>query len=172
MGVDVKIAKSKDEYLKCLDIRKSVFIKEQKVDKNLEIDEFEKTCTHFLVYVDGQAVATGRFRIKNIFLKFERMAVLKEFRGRKLGSVLLKHMVDVGYKKYPRYLQTMHAQEGALHFYKKMGWEVISKSFIEADIKHYLMVNFLKDQTYIKNLKCLKEPYLDPDLKKRLESYL
>lgn len=172
MSAEVKIAKSEDEYLKCLDIRKSVFITEQKIDKNLEIDEFEKSSTHFLVYVDEQTVATGRFRIKNNFLKFERMAVLKEYRGRKLGSILLKYMVEIGYKKYPKYLQIIHAQENALNFYKKLGWEVIGKSFIEADIKHYLMVNFLKDPSYIKNLKCLKEPFLDNDLKKYLESYL
>jgi len=161
-----------NEHQKCLDIRKKVFIEEQKVDKDIEVDEHEKDAVHFLVYVDKKAVATGRFRIKNSFLKFERMAVLKDCRGMKLGSKLLNYMKEVGFDKYPRYLQITHAQKSAISFYEKNGWVKMGKAFMEANIEHFLMINVLKDKKYIKNLICFKDASLDENIKKYLQSLI
>ncbi|NGX63727.1 MAG: putative N-acetyltransferase YjcF [Candidatus Anoxychlamydiales bacterium] len=170
-NIEIKIADI-DEYQKCLDIRNKVFIEEQKVDKDIEIDEHEKEATHFLVSVNERAVATGRFRIKNSFLKFERMAVLKDCRGMKLGSKLLNYMKETGFEKYPRYLQITHAQKGAVSFYEKNGWVKIGKSFIEANIEHFLMINVLKDKKYIENLICFEDRSLDENIKKYLLSLI
>ena len=59
--LSLRIATSKEDVLKVLVVRGIVFIEEQQVDWDGEIDEFERTATHFLGEVDGQPVATGRF---------------------------------------------------------------------------------------------------------------
>ncbi|KKM17631.1 hypothetical protein LCGC14_1673850 [marine sediment metagenome] len=168
----IKIVENKKEYLKCIDIRKKVFIEEQQIPKLLESDELENTTIHFLVYIGRKAVATGRFRVKDPFLKFERIAVLKEFRKMHLGSKLLKYMQKVGYEKYERYLQIAHVQKSAVDFYKKNDFKLIGESFKEANIDHYLMIHIIEDRKYIKNLICFNDPKCDKNIQGYLSLYL
>ncbi len=168
----IKIVENKKEYLKCIDIRRKVFIEEQQIPKLLEFEEPENTTIHFLVYIERKAVATGRFQIKDSFLKFERIAVLQEFRKMHLGTKLLKYMQKVGYEKYERYLQIAHVQKSAVDFYKKNGFNLVGESFKEADIDHYLMIHIIKDKKYIKNLICFNDSKCDKNIQEYLSRYL
>ena len=58
--MSLRVAVSEEDVLKVMVVRGIVFIEEQKVDWEGEIDEFEKTATHFLGEVSGQPVAAGR----------------------------------------------------------------------------------------------------------------
>jgi len=136
---------NENEYQNCLDIRHRVFVKEQNIAKELEVDCFEKESKHFLALFDKKAVATGRFRLYKNFLKFERIAVIKSMRGKKIGSILMQEMQKRGFEKYPNYLQVIHSQVNALKFYKKLGWVEIGKPFEEANVMHLLMI-FLHDR--------------------------
>lgn len=125
----------------CLDIRKKVFVQGQGVPEDIEIDEHEDRCVHFLLSLNGQKVSTGRLRkINDEFIKFERIATLKEFRGYGIGAKLMCHMHEYCLKKFPEYLPIMHAQESAVGFYKKLGWTQMGDKFYEAGIAHYKMV--------------------------------
>ncbi|MCK5346579.1 MAG: GNAT family N-acetyltransferase [Candidatus Heimdallarchaeota archaeon] len=118
-------------------IREEVFINEQKVDRELEF-EFEEESTHYLLFVEGNAAATARWRETPKGIKLERFAVLKEYRKKGLGQMILTRILeDVLPFNKPVYL---HSQAIAFGFYRKNGFEVIGNAFIEADIEHFMMV--------------------------------
>src|SRR4051812_48124660 len=110
----VKQASNPDEYQLCLNIRRQVFVEEQKVSAAIEIDDYESEAIHFLVSTENEAVGTGRLRLKNSYVKFERIATLKKYRGLGIGQNLMKHMQTYAQENHPRFLPAMHAQESAV----------------------------------------------------------
>lgn len=126
------------EYKICRTIRRIVFVKEQNVTEEIEFDEFEDEAVHYLVYCGQTPVATGRYRIAGKFVKLERFAVLQHFRGTGAGAFLTNALLDIVKRiNLPVYL---HAQEHAVDFYKKFGFEIQGDAFDEAGIVHYKMV--------------------------------
>ncbi len=118
-------------------IRKKVFVIEQKVDPDLEYDEFEDNAQHYLVYLDKNPVATARRRETEKGIKLERFAVLKDFRNKGIGTELLKFVLKdvIPLSKYIY----IHSQINALNFYLRNGFKIKGSKFIEADIEHYFM---------------------------------
>lgn len=134
-----KIFFNTPEYEQTLSIRREVFINEQKVPESLEIDEFECNSHHFLLTKDAVPAACGRMRIKNAYIKFERIASLKSFRGLGLGKVLMERMQEFALENYPELTPYMHSQLGAVPFYEKLGWKRDGEIFYEAGIPHLAM---------------------------------
>ncbi len=138
--VNLDILSSEDPaYQHCLFIRRQVFILEQKVPEEIEIDEFENSCDHFLLTSDGKPAATGRLRVKGDKIKFERIATLPEFRGLGVGRDLMEGMTNHARTQYPALIPFMNAQADAIGFYEKLGWECEGDIFFEANIPHRAM---------------------------------
>ncbi|NTW23554.1 MAG: GNAT family N-acetyltransferase [Lentimicrobium sp.] len=118
-------------------IRYTVFVEEQKVPEDLEYDEFESDCRHYLMFIGDTEVATCRWRFTSKGIKLERFAVLSQYRGKGLGDLLVKHVLGevlpVGKTVY------LHAQEKVTGFYEKLGFKAYGEIFEEAGIWHYLM---------------------------------
>lgn len=130
-----------NEYDEVLAIRRAVFVEEQGVPAELEIDEHEATATYFLALDDdGQGVATGRVRLKGDVLKFERIATVKEARGKGVGQALMEFMQNYAAEVHPHHRPYMHAQASAISFYEKVGWITQGPRFVEAGIEHAVMV--------------------------------
>lgn len=128
-----------DELLKiAYHIRNVVFVQEQNVDKNIEYDGLDFDATHYLVYVNEKPAATARWRETESGIKLERYAVLKNYRGKGLGGLLLRFMLEEvipsGKEIY------LHAQSAASKFYSCHGFKTEGKKFYEADIEHFKMV--------------------------------
>ena len=123
-------------YQDALTLRKQVFIDEQKVPKEIEIDDKEASCIHFVLYQDELALATARFYpLKENQLKLQRMAVSSLSRGKGLGGILLDHMID--YAREHDYTEIQaHAQISALNFYQAHGFKPYGPIFEEASILH------------------------------------
>lgn len=136
----VSIALAEVDYQKCLEIRKKVFIEEQGVSPDIELDEFEDDSLHFLIKMNEKVVGASRLRKKEWYLKFERIAVLSTFRGQGIGKILMQGMREYARNVHPESLLAMHAQTRALSFYEKLGWKKIGDTFLEANIEHCLMV--------------------------------
>ena len=117
-------------------IRTTVFIVEQKVDRDLEY-EYEEEGNFYLLYYNENPVATARWRKTNEGIKLERFATLKEYRNKGIGSILLKEiMKDVLPINQTIYL---HSQIKAITYYERIGFRKKGEMFEEANIKHYLM---------------------------------
>lgn len=116
-------------------IRKTVFIIEQSVPEEIEIDEHDPVAHHVLAYVDGRAVGTGRLTPDG---RIGRMAVLAEYRGCGVGRAILDALIDIGSAAgAPRLF--LSAQCHAIPFYEKAGFVADGPVYDEAGIDHRRM---------------------------------
>ncbi|MEY2934955.1 MAG: hypothetical protein RL033_5704 [Pseudomonadota bacterium] len=124
-------------------LRHAVFVAEQAVPPEVEVDGLDDECQHFLALLrqtaaeaDDAAVATARARITKRGWKIERVAVGRVHRGRSVGAALVGHMLA----QAPRGLTVyVHAQESALGFWQRMGFVAEGPAFVEGGIPHRLM---------------------------------
>lgn len=127
-------------------VRTAVFIREQQIPEELEWDQFDAVSVHALaVNNTGQPVGTARLLPDG---HIGRMAVLKEWRGQGLGSALLTTLLRVLIKRR-QFEAQLHAQTSAIPFYKKFGFQVVGKEFMEAGIPHVKMTLSIKQSTLI-----------------------
>ncbi|WP_411843694.1 GNAT family N-acetyltransferase [Salinicoccus sp. HZC-1] len=136
--MEITVAETKEQYEQCLEIRKRVFVEEQNVPMDREIDEHEDFSIHILLK-DDTPLGTVRYRpLSKETIKVERMAVLPEARGLKLGRRLMdfvhEHAKHYGYEK-----SRLGAQKHAASFYEKLGYHVASDEFEDAGIPHVYM---------------------------------
>jgi predicted GNAT family N-acyltransferase len=124
-----------------LPIRIEIFVKEQGVPLDLEQDEYDFKATHALLWVDGQAIGTGRVFKKDIDSKvcfIGRLCVLNRYRGGGKGKKLMKALIE--YAKQQGAVECcIHAQSMSQLFYKNLGFIAEQEIFIEAGIEHVLM---------------------------------
>jgi predicted GNAT family N-acyltransferase len=117
-------------------IRKVVFIEEQGCPEELEW-EFEEESAHYVALLDDMAVGTARWRRTGNGIKYERFAVLPEYRNKKVGEALLHKLLkdtkEAGQTIY------LHAQLAAKNFYLRNGFKPVGEEFVEADIRHVKM---------------------------------
>jgi len=119
------------------EIRTKVFVEEQHVPEEIEYDEYEAECHHYLMIIGDAAIATCRWRHTPKGVKLERFAVLEAWRGKGYGNLLVEHVLsEVTAPGKPVYL---HAQEAVIPFYYNLGFRAYGDVFIEADIRHFLM---------------------------------
>ena len=135
-----KEVSSKEEMNKSYSIRTRVFCEEQKISKEIEFDNLDHLCGHFLIFDGVKAIGTARVRQKEKdLLKIERVAVLKEFRRLKVGSILIKnvikHYLNFDYNK-PIIL---HSQVAVADFYKSLNFISYGNEFYEDGIPHIAM---------------------------------
>lgn len=130
-------------YADALTIRKVVFIQEQNVDEKEEIDAFENHCIHVVAYEDDLPIATARLYKKNdVIGKVQRVCVLKEYRGKNVGKALLLEMEKIAKSLNFKELH-LGAQNHAIPFYEKLGYQICSNEYIDANILHHDMKKVL-----------------------------
>lgn len=76
-----------------LDIRKQVIIEELKLIENNISDIFDEFAFNAVVYDDENAVGTGRLLFKEGKYFIDNVCVLKEFRGRHYGDLIVRMLV-------------------------------------------------------------------------------
>ncbi len=137
---NLRLATTEEDILKVMVIRGIVFIEEQKVDWEGEIDEYENESIHFLGEEGGQPVAAARLRmLSDGRAKVERIAVRQAWRGKGYASdvvrFLMAHAADLGASNY-----VMHAQVHLQKFYESFGFRREGDIFDECGIDHITMV--------------------------------
>jgi predicted GNAT family N-acyltransferase len=134
-----RIATGEQDLLKVMVVRGIVFIEEQGVDWEGEIDEFENEATHVLGEVDGQPVAAGRLRLlSGGWGKLERIAVRPAWRGRGIARGMVAFLLDEARRQGAGRLK-LHAQVYLEDFYREFGFEREGDVFVECGIDHILM---------------------------------
>lgn len=118
-------------------IRKAVFIDEQGVPAELDLDGMDPDCLHVLACDEhGQTIGTARMKADG---QIGRMAVLKPRRGRGVGRALLQALLK---EAATRGLSQVYlaAQTQAIGFYEKHGFRVTGDIFLDAGIPHRNMI--------------------------------
>lgn len=116
-------------------IRRAVFIDEQCVPEELEWDGEDETALHVLVEEDGKPIACARMLPDG---HLGRMAVLKAYRGRGAGRLMLKTLLMEA-EKLRRGRVFLNAQKQAAGFYAKYGFQQVGGEFLDANIPHVRM---------------------------------
>lgn len=123
----------------CFAIREAVFIHEQNVPPDLEMDEYDAMATHFLLRDnDGTPLATARLLDKAGVAKIGRVAVLKDSRGRGLGLLLMRAVLDEARRRGFREA-VLDSQTYAIPFYERLGFVAEGDEFDDAGIPHFRM---------------------------------
>jgi len=120
-------------------IRNRVFVIEQSVPMEIEIDALDPVARHVLARVDERPVGTGRITAEG---KIGRMAVLKEFRGRGVGAAILGELVQMA-GEYGLEEVCLSAQCHAIPFYERFGFQAQGPVYAEAGIDHRWMTRLL-----------------------------
>lgn len=121
-------------------LRIEIFVKEQGVPEENEFDDFDLQVPHLVIFLDGEAVATGRvIPYGENTVKIGRIAVKKNKRGLHLGEKIVKELLrkakeDGAEKVY------VGAQTHAVGFYEKCGFALVgTPEYLEEKIPHYDM---------------------------------
>lgn len=124
-------------------VREAVFIQEQGVPAALELDEFDSQAQHALAYQASKCIGTGRLVILSPKEgRIGRMAVLKAYRGKGFGKLLLQALIGQAGQQGLTQL-TLHAQLTAISFYEPFGFEAVGEPYDEAGIPHRDMILYI-----------------------------
>jgi predicted GNAT family N-acyltransferase len=130
---------SQEAYL----IREKVFIQEQGVPEDMELDGLDPTAKHALAYEGPLCVGTARLvHLAHHHAQIGRMAVLSDFRNRGVGKAILKHLIALAKEEGVLSL-TLHSQVSVIPFYAKLGFIAEGPIYDEAGIPHRNMMLFL-----------------------------
>jgi len=114
-------------------LRFTVFVTEQKVPAEIEIDEWDAHSVHAIAFdEEGQAVGTGRLLPDG---HIGRMAVARRARGSGVGSALLSALMNEARRRGYREA-VLSAQTHAVAFYRRHGYTVESAEYMDAGIPH------------------------------------
>jgi predicted GNAT family N-acyltransferase len=117
-------------------IRFEVFVDEQKVPAEIELDEMDAVCMHAVAYADdGAPLATGRLLPDG---HVGRMAVRKPGRGQGVGGAVLQALIKAARERGDREV-ILSAQTHAEPFYAAHGFVREGEEFMEAGIPHITM---------------------------------
>lgn len=121
-------------------VRNTVFVDEQQVPAEEEIDQFENEAEHVVLYDDRKnPVGAGRIRIVDGIGKLERICVLSTSRKNGAGRIIVEKLEELATQQGVSRLK-LNAQTHAIPFYEKLGYEVVSDEFMDAGIPHVTMI--------------------------------
>lgn len=138
----VRLASWKADRAALCMIREQVFIREQHVPVALEWDGEDESAMHLLAEnAAGQAIGTARLLADG---HIGRVAVLKPWRHRGVGSALMRQMLQLA-KSMGHGEVFLDAQLDAIGFYLGFGFVVEGEVFMDAGIPHRHMQRKLED---------------------------
>ena len=137
--MEVIIVQSDQQLEEAYSVRRKVFVDEQQVPEEEEIDHLESEATHFLLYCNHEPAGAGRFRVVDGYGKVERICIIKEYRGTGAGKAVMDKIEAFALNKGLNQLK-LNAQTHAIPFYSKLGYKVVSEEFLDAGIPHKTMM--------------------------------
>ena len=124
-----------------LALRTLVFVDEQGVPPEVEIDGLDPDCRHVVAETgSGRVIGTGRLLPEG---RIGRMAVARDWRGRGVGRALLDALVACARERGFATVE-LHAQCHAIGFYEAAGFRAEGPEFDDAGIAHRRMRRSLR----------------------------
>ena len=133
----------KEAQIDAFSILQEVFVQEQGVPAELELDEFDPAAFHALAFDNGCCIGTGRLMILvDGQAQIGRMAVLAQYRNQGIGLKLLERLTDLA-KSHGANSILLHSQLSAIPFYEKLDFKPEGPTYDEAGIAHRNMILLL-----------------------------
>ncbi len=141
MNLQISIASTEEEKAICYALRHNVFVEEQGVPKELELDEHDEDgAIHFLGRFKGNPVSAARVCKFGDAAKIQRVVVMKSHRGQNFGREIMLFMMEYIKAQKLAPVMALDAQIYALLFYQALGFEEEGEEFDDAGIPHIHMV--------------------------------
>jgi len=119
-----------------IDIRYEVFVVEQEVPVELELDSQDPACRHLLAFEpNGHPIGTARMQPDG---HIGRIAVVEAWRKQGTGTRLVAALVEAA-REVGLNSVDLDSQVHAVGFYEKLGFETCGDVFMEAGIPHQNM---------------------------------
>jgi predicted GNAT family N-acyltransferase len=139
LTITVRPARDAAEVEAAMDLRVRVFVDEQGVDAEEELDELDDQSVQIVGLDDTGVIATCRLRdLGDGDWKLERMAVDPRLRRLGVGARLLEGAEREARDRGARHM-VLHAQRRAEAFYASQGYLAEGDTFLEAEIEHVRM---------------------------------
>ena len=139
--LEFKLVYGQDGYQLAKSTCEAVFMQEQGI--GFDYDEIDDAAWHIIGYDAAKPIAAARLFQKGegVFV-IGRMAVLPEYRKQYIGDTLMRVLEDKAVQ-LKGYMIEVAAQERAIGFYEKEGYEKSGERFTEADLPHQRMIKDL-----------------------------
>jgi len=137
--IEIKLVETEPEMESAVAVRFRVFVSEQSIPPEEELDNADATASHAIALCQGQVVGTGRLVFcEDGWAQIGRMAVDAEWRRKGVGSRILRFLeesaLDLGLHHC-----MLHSQEYVRGFYAAHGYHEHGDTFLEVDIPHVEM---------------------------------
>ena len=129
-----------DDLVTCFNLRRIVFIDEQNVPVEEEIDEYDKIAVHLLAQDENGPLGTARIVVDDEIAKIGRVCVLSSARGQGLGIGLIRKALQIAANMDGVKQVKLGAQVHAIGFYEALGFTAIGPVYLDAAIEHRDMV--------------------------------
>jgi predicted GNAT family N-acyltransferase len=150
---EVRRATTANDVAVAFAVRREVFVDEQGVPADLELDDLDSSADHFVAYLDRHAVGAGRFVVEPAGFEgapgstapvghLGRLAVLTMARGSGLGVALVQAIEDRA-RERDISLMALSAQTYAVAFYERLGYAAHGPQFDDAGLPHVWMTKTL-----------------------------
>jgi predicted GNAT family N-acyltransferase len=121
-----------------LDLRRAVFVEEQGVPPEMEVDDEDKDAVHLVATIGERVVATLRITPMGNADRIGRVAVRREFRRKRIASRLVERAAQLIAEKGWREI-VLHAQLQTVDFYRRLGYCEEGEVEMDAGIPHIWM---------------------------------
>ena len=138
-GLIVKLVETEAELEGAIGVRMRVFVVEQQIPPEEELDQADAAATHAIALHQGKVIGTGRLvYLADSTVKIGRMAVDQPFRRRGVGGLILEYLENEA-RSQGLGRCVLHAQEYVKGFYASHGYQEHGEVFLEANIPHVEM---------------------------------
>ena len=140
--ITVRPTRDQAEVDAALALREDVFVREQGVSLEEELDGLDGAAVHLVVVDDGAVVGTCRLVFEGTTVKLGRMAVARSRRGLGLARALLTEAEGQSRARGARRI-VLAAQLSAEPLYERAGYDAYGDVFLDAGIDHVMMAKGL-----------------------------
>ena len=143
MSPSIKHAETSFEIEGARALRLNVFVEEQGISRDIELDSLDDTAYHAIALQDGAVVGTGRLVIETpTHGRIGRMAIDRQLRRRGIGRDILAFLEEKARSSGIQFI-TLHSQSYIKSFYFQQGYQEEGCPFVEAGISHVQMTKAL-----------------------------
>jgi predicted GNAT family N-acyltransferase len=136
--VEIIRVQTDEEMEKVFEIRREVFVREQGVPEEIEMDELDGEAVHVLASVDGVPAGCGRLLLGDGEARIGRVAVRRDMRRSGIGDGICRLLMAIAQDNGAQKV-IINAQLSAVGFYENLGFEKEGDVFMEAGIQHVRM---------------------------------
>ncbi len=158
-NITITIARTVEDMMRVAAIRGAVYIGEQECPYEEEFDGNDFSATHLIAYSGDEPIGCARIRCFADFVKFERVAVRKEYRHSRAAIILTTAGLDFARAKGYRRAYG-HSQARLVNFWRRWGFAPVAgkPNFIFSDFEYIEIAAELEPDPQAITLG--SEPYL------------